>query len=185
MLVIRHVLATALVVVVGSLLGAGAATASCAVDERSLEEQLAEASVAFVGTVTDVRHDTTAQFEVTEVWLGDVPARVVVKGGPDEPDVATSVDRTWTVGTTYLVVPTISDGELHDDSCSPTREWSEDLAELRPAGAQAPEPAGEAGGIPTGVIVGGAIAALVLAVVVTMVAVRPGRTAAGGPSGRE
>lgn len=176
MRVIRQVLATALVAVVVSLLGAGAATASCAVDERSLEEQLAEASVAFVGTVTDVRHDTTAQFEVTEVWLGDVPERVVVLGGPDEPGVATSVDRTWTVGTTYLVVPTVADGELHDNSCSPTREWSEDLAEVRPAAAHEPDPVDEAGGgIPTGVVVGGVIGALALAVVVTMVAVRPGR----------
>lgn len=157
-------------------LGAGSAAASCAADPRSLDEQLAEAPVAFVGTVADVRHETTASFRVDEVWKGDVPAQVTVFGGPDEPGTATSVDRYWQAGATYLVVPQVTDGELHDNSCSPTREWSEDLAAGRPATAHAPQPAPEPEGRSDGVLIGVAGLVLVLGLGVTVVVLRPGRT---------
>ena len=165
-------LASAALVVVPA---AGAA-ASCALDERPLEEQVSEAPIVFVGRVVDVRHHTTARFEVAEVWQGDVSAEVTVLGGPDEAGVATSVDRSWVVGTSYLVVPYVEGGELHDNSCTPTRQWTDDLADVRPAGAHAPTPVDPATpGAPgpwvlvlVGVLLGGAV-------VTTAVFARPRR----------
>lgn len=148
------------------------------VDDRGIDEVLAEADVAFVGTVTDVRHDTTARFDVEEVWKGDVPARVTVLGGPDEPDVVTSVDRSWRPGVRYLVVPHAGGGALRDDQCSPTREWTDDLEEFRPATAGAPEPVTSPGGTSQGTVMVLAGAVLVLAVVATFVVVRPRRNGA-------
>lgn len=155
---------------------AAGAAASCALDERPLEEQVAEAPIAFVGRVVDVRHDTTARFEVAEVWQGDVPAQVTVLGGPDEAGVATSVDRSWEVGTSYLVVPYVEGGELHDNSCTPTRPWSDDLADVRPADVRAPTPADPAGsGAPGPWVLALVGVLLVGAVVTTAVFARPRR----------
>lgn len=170
----RVVRVVVVAVAIGMIAGAPAA-ASCMVDERGLDEVLAEAEIVFVGTVTDVRHDTTADFEVEESWKGDVPARVTVLGGPDEPGAATSVDRTWRPGARYLVVPRADAGPLRDDQCSPTREWTDDLEEFRPAAAVVPEPVTEPGGTSQGTVMALAGAVLVLAVVATVVVVRPRR----------
>lgn len=164
--------ATTVAIAVAAILPAAA---SCMADDRGLEEVLAEADLVFVGTVADVRHGTTAQFDVEEVWKGDVPARVTVLGGPDEPDMVTSVDRTWRPGTRYLVVPDGAARVLHDSQCSPTREWTDDLAEFRPPTAGAPQPVASPGGPSQGMVMAVAAAVLVLAVAATAVVVRPRR----------
>lgn len=153
---------------------AGSAHADCALDERPLDVQLAEAPVVFVGRVVDLRHATTARMAVDEVWQGSVPAEVTVLGGPDEAGVATSVDRTWEAGATYLVLPDVREGRLHDSSCTSTRPWTDDLAAFRPATAHAPTPVEDGGtGLDAWAVV---LVGTLLVASVTVVAVfaRPG-----------
>ncbi|HYI65543.1 MAG TPA: hypothetical protein VEW95_01310 [Candidatus Limnocylindrales bacterium] len=45
-------------------------------------------------------------------------------------------DRTWAVGTTYLVVPHVDGPVLRDHICTATTPWTDDLAILRPADAR-------------------------------------------------
>lgn len=158
------------------------AHASCALDERPLELQLDEAPAVFKGRVTAVRNDgVTARFAVEEVWKGPLlPPEIVVHGGPEPSGLfgatsATSVDRSWTVGTTYLVFPRAEGDQLLDDSCSPTREWSPELAAARPDDARPPSAAesDEPGGLPVPVwaaALGGA--AIVGGLAVTLLAFR-------------
>lgn len=174
----RRVLAVLVVACAAGTAMAMPAAASCALDGRTLDDVLAAADVVFVGTVADVRHDTTAQFDVEEVWKGDVPARVTVQGGPDGPGIATSVDRSWRPGTRYLVVPRVVAGELRDDQCSPTREWTDELEEFRPATAGPPQSVMVPSGPSDGTVVAVAAGVLALAVAGTAVVVRPRRKAA-------
>lgn len=135
-----------LVVAAGSialfLLPASTALADCAVDERTLEERIADAQVVFVGTATEVTNrDRTATFDVHETWKrpADAPEigpEVVVHGGPEEANAGTSVDRSWQPGQRYLVFPRLEDGRFVDDICTSTRPWTDDLAEARPADAR-------------------------------------------------
>lgn len=120
----------------------GAASASCA-EFPPLGEHLDQAEVVFVGTVVALTNlDRTAEVAVEEVWRGEgIPARVTVHGGEDDPTMMTSVDRTFVAGTRYLFAATFDEGGLRDDSCTATREWSEDLAEFRPTSVSTPEPA--------------------------------------------
>jgi len=134
-----------------------------------IEEAATTADIVFVGTVAQTTNrNSWANVEVTEVWRGpDQPRAVVVKGGPPG-NAATSVDRAFETGVTYLFFP-YADPELGlaDNSCSSTTPWTEDLDALRPAVTREPigaEP--EAGGfdlggilVPLGVavIVGGAL----------------------------
>lgn len=141
---VRSVLLIVLVVALPAA-AASHAAASCMLDERPLEVQVEAATAVFKGQVTGLRDDgVTARFRVEEVWKGpDLPAEVVVHGGPEQSGpfgttTVTSVDRSWTAGATYLVFPRIEGSDLRDDSCSPTREWSAELAAARPADAHAP-----------------------------------------------
>lgn len=176
----RHLAQTLLLVTLVAALPqlvASAALASCAIDERPLELQLAEAPAVFKGRVTAVRNDgVTARFAVEEIWKGPaLPPEIVVHGGPEPSGLfggtsATSVDRSWAVGVTYLVFPRGEGDRLEDDSCSPTREWSPELAAARPDDARPPAAAeaGDPGGLPVAVwalggaaVVGGLLAAAV------------------------
>lgn len=132
--------------------------------------------------MTAVRNEgVTARFAVEEVWKGSpLPPEVVVHGGPEPSGLfggtsATSVDRSWTVGATYLVFPRAEGERLQDNSCSPTREWSPEFAAARPADARPPSAAesGEPGGLPVpawAAVLGGA--AIVGGLVVTLLAFR-------------
>jgi hypothetical protein len=113
--------------------------ASC-VAPPPIIESIAKADVVFVGTVTTTaEHNLWATVTVEEVWKGpDLPAVFQVRGG-EGGNVATSVDREFTPGTTYLFVPFEMDsGFASDNSCSPTRPWDQTLVELRPANARSP-----------------------------------------------
>jgi hypothetical protein len=130
-----------------------------------IEEAVKTADIVFVGTVTETANRSSwASVEVTEVWRGpDQPRAVVVKGGP-EGNAATSVDRTFEAGVTYLFFPYAETGVgLADNSCTSTTPWTEDLDALRPANSRAPigaEP--EAGGFDlAGVLVPFGIAVIV------------------------
>lgn len=131
-----------------------------------IEEAVETAGIVFLGTVTETaNHDTWATVAVEEVWRGpDQPAAVVVRGGP-EGNMATSVDRAFKAGVTYLFFPYEDEtGALADNSCTNTVEWSADLAALRPADFRAPIGATPAGG--DGFDVGAVIAPLGVALLV-------------------
>lgn len=88
----------------------------------------------------------TATFAVDEVWRGpDLPANVVVHGGPDG-NGATSADRTWEAGALYLVFASAVDSRLSDNACSNTQFWSEELTDLRPSDARQPSDDADVGG---------------------------------------
>jgi hypothetical protein len=134
-----------------------------------IEEAVKTAEIVFVGTVAETANrNSWASVEVAEVWRGpDQPRVVMVKGGP-EGNAATSVDRTFQRGATYLFFPYAhTELGLADNSCTSTTSWTEDLEALRPADSRAPIGAESGAGgfdlggmlVPLGVavIVGGAL----------------------------
>jgi hypothetical protein len=143
----RHILVLA--VVLAALGSAPAAKASCA-PASPLRNSIAEADIVFVGTVVALDHDgRTATFRVEDVWKGKVGETVVVHGGPGiaaiesaaarGEGVASSVDRSYSMGTRYLVLPFGRSGDVLGDSiCSNTRPYADGLASPRPASAHPP-----------------------------------------------
>jgi hypothetical protein len=128
---IRHLVAT------GAILGAMALPAPALADCQPAGElrlELARAPVAFVGTVVnaDARGGPPAEFRVEEVWKGQLPASVQVRGLADDASFAED-DRTWELGARYLIVPIAEGNVLRDSICSATTEWRPELAALRPA----------------------------------------------------
>ncbi len=119
------------------VVGGGPASASC-VMPPSLDDAVATADAAFVGTVTALANEGRwATVAVEEVWSGpSLPAVVEVRGGPAGG--ATSVDRQYEPRTRYLFVTSIAEGRLQDSSCSSTTVWTAELASLRPATARPP-----------------------------------------------
>jgi hypothetical protein len=130
---IRHLVAT------GAILGAMALPAPALADCQPAGElrlELARAPVAFVGTVVnaDARGGPPAEFRVEEVWKGQLPASVQVRGLADDASFAED-DRTWELGARYLVLPIVEGNVLRDSICSATTTWQPGLAELHPVGA--------------------------------------------------
>ncbi len=164
----RRLVLAALAVASLLLAAPSIALADCAMPPP-IEEAVKTADIVFVGTVAaTTNRNSWASVEVTEVWRGpDQPRAVVVRGGPPG-NAATSVDRAFETGVTYLFFP-FADSEigLADNSCTSTTPWTEELAALRPADSRAPIGAeAQAGGfdaagvlVPLGVaiIVGGAL----------------------------
>lgn len=138
----RAVILASLVMLV-SALGTLPAQASCA-EAVPLQAAIANARTVFVGTVTETDFDgRVATFNVGEVWKGETSSMVIVVGGPSlaelqaarskGEDVVTSVDRSFELGTTYLVVSHGSeDGVLLDNQCSNTQPFAVSLNEYRP-----------------------------------------------------
>lgn len=122
-----------------SLAHAPAVLASCAPPEP-LERVVASSDVVLVGTVTAVaNNDRWARVQVEEIWKGGpLEAIVEVHGGGPDPNMMTSVDRTYVPGR-YLFTLGRNGIELLDNACSGTTVWSEDLARLRPADWLAPD----------------------------------------------
>lgn len=147
------------------------ALASCVIGPP-VAEAIAKGEIVFVGTVTaTAERNLWATVAVEEVWKGpDLPAVVEVHGGQGG-NVATSVDREFTAGR-YLFIPGGLEGQvIIDGACSPTVQWDDALAALRPADARPPiggtplEPAGfDLGGVigPIGVAL--AVAGVLLGV---------------------
>jgi len=138
------------------VIGAMPAAASCA-PPIPIDQALRDADTVFIGSVVGLANaDRRATFAVDEVWRGpDLPAQVVVHGGPDG-DMFTSVDRTWETDGRYLVFGLMVEGQLTDNACSNTQLWSDDLAPLRPSDARPPLDQAEGattGGIPGTVLV--------------------------------
>jgi hypothetical protein len=122
--------------------GAGA-QASCAAPP-SLRDQVASAPVVFVGTVLFTSdNDRVARVKVESIWRGpEMPAYVDVHGSPVSGlSTASSVDRKYSAGTTYLFVLFSADRPLQDNSCSATQVYTSELAAFAPADARSPAPA--------------------------------------------
>lgn len=144
----RVVILASLVMLV-SAIGVLPAQASCA-EAVPLQEAITNARTVFVGTVTETDFDgRVATFNVGEVWKGETGSTVIVVGGPSlaelqaarakGEDVMTSVDRSFDLGTTYLVVSYGSqDGVLLDNQCSNTQPFAVSLNEYRPTDATPP-----------------------------------------------
>lgn len=143
----------ALIGVLAFVLAAIPASAASCAEPLSLDQALDASGIVFVGMVDDVEYDgRLAFFEVEEVWKGDVEGRVVVSGGPslseleqaesDGQTIVTSIDRTFTQGEVYLVVPFgLHEGIYMDNGCSATRPYDDSLREFRPVSAHPPLPA--------------------------------------------
>lgn len=122
----------------------GPASASCA-EPPPLRSALEDAPVAFVGTVVDTTNDDRwATVEVSEVWAGEAGDVVEVRGGPEDPpgpmNVASSNDRAFREGETYLFLPRGGEGGVfQDDACSSTTGYTDEIADLRPAAAAPPD----------------------------------------------
>ena len=147
---------------------AGPARASCAAPP-GLAEHLASADIVFVGTVVELSNaDRTAVVTVEETWTGPaLPGTVTVQGGPDDPMMASSVDRTFVLGGHYLFAVLSAEGKLWDNSCSATREWAPELAAMRPDEVSRPpestDPVSDAP-VPVAALVVGAVAVAVAGV---------------------
>lgn len=125
---------------------AGPSLASC-VAPPPMAQAIEDAHAVFVGTVVDTSNgDRWATVRVSEVWRGQVADLVEVRGGPKDPPgplhVASSADRTYRDGQTYLFLPFGADGDdvFHDDSCSSTVRYGDGFERFRPSGAAAPPP---------------------------------------------
>lgn len=172
-------LPTGLALAIAALLfSSGPVAGSCAAIE-SVEEAIRTSDVAFVGTVVRLSNDGRwATVRVEEVWHGpDLAPVVEVRGGPGG-NVASSVDRTFAM-TRYLFAASISGGTLHDNSCTATTEWSEDLARFRPNSARVPldapgasEPAAPTPALPLVAVLGGIGVAVVMLFSAALLAAR-------------
>lgn len=145
-----------------------------------IAEAVQAADIVFVGTVAQTTNrNTWASVDVTEVWRGpDLPTAVIVRGGPGG-NAASSIDRAFEPGVTYLFFP-YADPELGlaDNSCTSTTPWSEELAELRPADARQPTGGGtaEGGFDPAGLLVPIGVALLVGGALIAAGLIARGRT---------
>jgi hypothetical protein len=141
-------------------LAAVPASASC-VPGAPVPQRIAQANVAFVGTVLRTSDGgRTAVVSVEQVWKGSVASDVEVRGAV-ESGAVTSVDRTYEKGTRYLFIPLGERAPFRDNSCSGTTAYTADLDRYRPAGAHAPT--APSGSFP---IAPGLLAVLVLAAAV-------------------
>ena len=135
---IRLLVLSVLAAAVASLVGRPA-LASCA-ELPDLETAFADAEVVFIGVVVELSNqDRTAVMKVEQVWKGpQLPAVVTVHGGPDDPGVITSVDRTFEIGT-YVVFPVNSSPPFEDNACTLTQRTSTALDVINPFAAEPPE----------------------------------------------
>ena len=133
-----------------SLLLPSTASASC-FGPIPMDDAIAESAAAFVGTVSALENDRRwATVDVLETWKGGtrVTSEVVIKAGPKDPPgpggVASSIDRRYCLGETYLFVVYGGQGStFRDSNCSRTTRFDPRLARFRPAGlatSPAPEP---------------------------------------------
>ena len=115
------------------------ALASCA-ERPDLETAFADAKVVFIGVVVELsNHNRTAIMEVEQVWKGpELPEMVTVRGGPEDPNSLTSVDRAFERGT-YVVFPLNSAPPFEDNACTLTQRTTSALDVINPLVVEPPE----------------------------------------------
>ena len=111
-----------------------------------LTDAIGSSDLVLVGTVTSARsNNRIATVAVEDLWKGESDAVIEVAGGPDAANRATSVDRTYTVGTRYLFFifepvahgsPGTFGARYEDNNCTDTRPYTADLDSLRPVSAR-------------------------------------------------
>ena len=109
-----------------------------------MNQAISESAATFVGTVSALENGRRwATVDVLEVWKGEtrLTPEVIVKAGPKDPPgpggVATSIDRYYRLGETYLFVVYGGQGStFRDSNCSRTTRFSPELARFRPASAE-------------------------------------------------
>ncbi len=135
----KRILVVSCCALVASLGAAGSAVASCA-PLPPLKQAIAKSPVVFVGETTATSNeDRTATVEVSEIWKGEVPeGSFEVVGGAEGANAASSVDRAYEVGITYLFVlyEPMKGGRFRDNSCSATAPYKDRFDKLRPASAR-------------------------------------------------
>ncbi len=136
---ISRVMVSALVVMAAIAAVPQPALASCA-EIPDLETAFADADVVFIGVVTELSNaNRTAEMQVEEVWKGPaLPQTVTVNGTPDLSSSATSVDRTYELGT-YIVFPVNSTSPFEDNACTLTQETSAALDVIAPNSVETPD----------------------------------------------
>ena len=104
------------------------ALASC-VELPPIEESFASAPVVFTGTVVAVdQGGRVAEVEVETVYKGEVAAVVTMLGGQSlEPNVTTSVDRSFSLGVTYAFFPVNATQPFEDNACTATSPLTPEL----------------------------------------------------------
>jgi hypothetical protein len=160
-------------------------SASC-VMPMPIEQAVRTADVVIVGTVTETTSNGRwATVSVEEVWRGpDQPASVLVKGGPGDPNTASSVDRSFGTGARYLFVLTADPaGGLFDSACSSTVEWAEAMVAMRPADWRQPAGGAAQSGFDLGRTLGDLLAPVGLVAVVAIVLLGAGLLARGRQEG--
>jgi hypothetical protein len=117
------------------------AHASC-VQPPPLERAIAEADVAFVGTVETISNrGRDATVAVESLWKGpDLPAEVEVFGGPRRENIALSNERHFEDGTRYLFIPTNRRPPFKDNACTQTQQYRSALDRFAPEQADADVP---------------------------------------------
>ena len=111
-----------------------------------LTDAIGSSDLVLVGTVSSARsNNRIATVAVEDLWKGESGAVIEVAGGPDAANSATSVDRTYTVGTRYLFFifepvahgsPGTFGARYEDNDCTDTRPYTADLDSLRPVSAR-------------------------------------------------
>ncbi len=104
------------------------ALASCA-EPLPLEEAFDQTPAVFVGTVEAVEFQgRLAHVAVDGVWKGDVAAEVRVQGTDTlDPNMMTSIDRTYQVGTIYVFFVNPGGVGFTDNGCTNTAVAEADL----------------------------------------------------------
>ena len=139
----KRVLALALIGVAIVPWVATRARASC-IGPPPTREAIREVPAVFVGTVVEIANMRRwVTVEVLDVWKGQVDPEVEVRAGPKDPPgptrVASSVDRHYRLGETYLFFPYRGDGEIFRDSnCSRTTRYEPSLERFRPTPISSP-----------------------------------------------
>jgi len=118
----------------------GVARGLSCIQPPPLPDAVAQAEIAFVGTVTATINDGRwATVAVEEIWKGpDMPPVVEVHGGGPNPSDSLA-DRTFTAGTRYVFFPYVEDGVLTDNICSSTMEFPFEIS-FRPESFRTPTP---------------------------------------------
>jgi len=143
---VRRIGSTVLIAWFVLIIGITSASASCIGyrdPDAEFRKAVTSAPVVFVGDVVATSNNNrTADISVVEVWSGPrLPSRVLVRGSHvDEPNVYSSVDRYFTLGQRLLFVPGRDRSPFVDGACSSTREYTLEVAKLRPTDASSPAP---------------------------------------------
>ncbi len=160
-------------IAIATLAAAPAALASC-IEPPPLEVAFDQAPAVFVGTVDAVDFQgRLAHVSVDGVWKGEVASEVQVQGTDMlDPNMMTSVDRTYQVGTIYVFFVSPGGVGFTDNACTNTTVADAELMAtldglngspaVTPAGGGSTEPTPDADGR-LGWVAGGIVGVLVLA----------------------